>query len=143
MKYEIIQMLKQEPLPVKLDFQKQRGSIVNTASLSGIAVLPTLSAYNSSKHATVQMSAVNAREYAPDLIRVNTVCPGFVETPMLRGSSLSAEFLEMAKAQCPANRILNPLEIAQAIVFLSGSGASGITGVNLSVDGGANLFHII
>jgi NAD(P)-dependent dehydrogenase (short-subunit alcohol dehydrogenase family) len=138
-----MQMLKQNPLPVKHEFQRQRGSIVNTASLCGIAVIGTLSAYNSSKHAVVQMSAVDARQYAPELIRINTVCPGFVETPMLRGSPLSDEYVNTVKAQCPANRILDPLEIANAILFLSGSLASGITGVNLSVDGGANLFHVI
>jgi NAD(P)-dependent dehydrogenase (short-subunit alcohol dehydrogenase family) len=136
-------MLKQEPLPVTLpSFQIQRGSIVNTASLCGLGVIGTISAYNSSKHAVVQMSAVDARQYAPEKIRINTVCPGFVETPMLMGSNLSQEYLDSAKAQCPMNRLLQPLEIANAVLFLSGSMASGVTGANLSVDCGAQLYHV-
>ena len=137
-------MLKQDPLPIfEHEYQVQRGSIVTVASLCGIAVIGTLSAYNASKHAVVQMCAVDARDYAGDKIRINTVCPGFVETPMLTGSGLSQEYLDAAKAQCPANRLLQPVEIANAILFLSGSQASGITGINLSVDCGANLFHVI
>ena len=137
-------MLKQEPLDVGLaSFGTQRGSIVNTASICGIGVIGTIAAYNSSKHAVVQFSAVDARDFAQDRIRINTVCPGFVETPMLTGSNLSQEYLDAAKGQSPMNRLLQPLEIANAILFLSGSKASGITGVSLPVDCGAQLFHII
>jgi NAD(P)-dependent dehydrogenase (short-subunit alcohol dehydrogenase family) len=116
---------------------------VNTASLCGLGVIGSLSAYSSSKHAVVQMSAVDAREFAPQKLQINTVCPGFVETPMLTGSNLSQEYIDSAKAQCPENILLQPLEIANGIIFLSSSMASGITGMNLSVDCGAQLYHVI
>jgi NAD(P)-dependent dehydrogenase (short-subunit alcohol dehydrogenase family) len=89
------------------------------------------------------MSAVDACQYAPEKIRINTVCPGFVDTPMLRGSGLAQEYIDAAVAQCPMNRLLHPREIANGIVFLSSSMASGITGINLPIDCGAQLYHII
>lgn len=141
-KHEIIQMLKQDFLPID-SAQVQRGTIVNMASLCGIGVVGSLSAYNSSKHAVVQMSAVDAREYAPMKIRINTVCPGVVNTPMLTGSNLTQSFLDALKAQCPMNRLMEPREIANGVLFLSSSLASGITGINLSIDGGGQLYHVV
>jgi NAD(P)-dependent dehydrogenase (short-subunit alcohol dehydrogenase family) len=134
-------MLNQDPLHTQYQYETQRGSIVNTASMCGLAMLPGLSGYTGSKHAAVQLSAVDARDYASDRIRINCVCPGVTDTPMLHGVNLDQEFLDATKSQCPMNRLLEPREIAKAVVFLSGSTASGITGVSLPVDGGAMLFH--
>ena len=135
-------MLTQEPLSGLEGLQAQRGSIVNVASLCGIAVMPGLGAYNASKHAVVRLAAVDAREYAYAKIRINTVCPGVTDTPMLRVSR-DQDFLDEAEKQCPMNRVLDPREVAAAVVFLSGSRASGITGVALPVDGGAHLYRAI
>jgi len=140
-KYEIIAMLKQQPLPGVE--RAARGSIVNTASLSGLASIGRLSAYHSSKHAVVSMTRVDARQYASQGIRVNCVCPGFVKTPLMLGSNLSQEFLDLAKSQCPMQRFVEPEEIAEGVMFLHGSGASAVTGIHLPVDGGALLFHIV
>lgn len=145
-KYEVKQMLTQEPLsvlPPEFDDREVRGSIVNTASVSGTSALPTLSAYNSSKHAVVVMTRVDARQFAPHKIRINSVCPGFVPTPMMTSAGLTEEFLERTKIQSPMNRLTHPVEVAETVVFLSSSRASGITGVNLAVDAGATLFHVI
>ncbi|KAK5453290.1 hypothetical protein LTS15_006475 [Exophiala xenobiotica] len=148
-KYEVKQMLSQEPLDCfEADDHKDRagrGSIVNTCSLSGTASVPTLSSYNSVKHAVVPMTKVDARQYASQGIRVNAVSPGFTLTPMLTGggAGLAEEFFDGAKAQSPMHRLTYPEEIAEAVVFLFGSRASGITGVNLHVDTGASLFHVI
>lgn len=104
-----------------------------------------LSSYNSVKHAVVSMTKVDARQYGPSGIRVNAVSPGFTLTPMLTGggAGLSEAFFDGAKAQSPMNRLTYPEEVAEAVVFLFGSRASGITGVNLHVDAGASLYHVI
>ena len=142
-------MLAQEPFdcfgPDDHKDRANRGSIVNTCSLSGTAPVPRLSSYNSVKHAVVPMTKVDARHYASQGIRVNAVSPGFTLTPMLTGgeAGLSEEFLDRAKSQSPMNRLTYPEEVAEAVVFLFGSRASGITGVDLHVDAGASLFHVI
>jgi NAD(P)-dependent dehydrogenase (short-subunit alcohol dehydrogenase family) len=141
-KYEIQQMLKQSPL-VFNDHRAQKGSIINTASMNGIAVIGTLPGYNASKHAVVSMTRVDARQFAADGIRINCICPGFVETPMLTESGLEEKYIEAAKSQSPSNRLMKAAEIANGAVFLASSMASGITGVHLPIDGGAQLFHII
>lgn len=140
-KYEVIAMLNQERLP-GVD-RAARGSIVNTASLSGVAVLGSLSAYHSSKHAVISMTRCDARQYGGQGIRINCICPGFVDTPMLRDPSMSKEFIEIAEAQCPMKRLISPAEIADGVAFLHGSGASAVTGIHLPVDGGALLFHVV
>lgn len=147
-RYQILQILKQEPLNTGLPSDAaQRGSIVNTASICGLDVIGTLAAYNSSKHAVVQFSVVDARDFAQDRIRINTVCPGFVKTPLPTGSNLSQVYLDAdldaAKGQAPMNRILQPVEIADASIVLSSSKATCITGLSLPVDCGAQLFHVI
>ena len=135
-------MLEQIPL-IFNDHRAQKGSIVNTASMNGIAVLGTLPGYNASKHAVVSMTRVDARTFAPEGIRVNCICPGFVETPMLTGSGLEDKYIEAAKAQNPSNRLMKAIEIANGVVFLAGSLASGITGIHLPIDGGGLLFHVV
>ncbi|KIX96483.1 uncharacterized protein Z520_07749 [Fonsecaea multimorphosa CBS 102226] len=142
-KYEISQMIKQTPLVEAGDNRHVRGSIVNTASLCGTAALPELSAYNASKHAVVVMSRVDARQYAPQLIRVNTVSPGFVMTPMMTSAGLSEEYLSSIKAQSPMGRLTEAVEVAEAVVWLSSGRASGLTGINMQVDAGASLFHVV
>lgn len=140
-KYEIAAMLKQSPLPDAP--RAARGSIVNTASLSGVATLGGFSAYHSAKHAVVSMTRTEAREYGGQGIRINCVCPGVVDTPLLRGTPLSKEFIEACEAQCPMNRLIDPAEIADGVAFLHGAGASAVTGIHLPIDGGALLFHVV
>jgi NAD(P)-dependent dehydrogenase (short-subunit alcohol dehydrogenase family) len=138
-------MLKQGPLPIFTGPKAERnvrGSIVNTCSLAGFAVLSNLSAYTSTKHAVQVLTRVDARQYAPHQIRVNSVCPGFVPTPLMHGAGMSQEFYNSVKAESAQNRFTDPEEIAEAMVFLSGSSAAAIIGVNLSVDSGAGLYHV-
>jgi NAD(P)-dependent dehydrogenase (short-subunit alcohol dehydrogenase family) len=140
-KYEVMAMLKQEPLPgIK---RAARGSIVNTSSLSGVAALGGFSAYHSSKHAVISMTRVDARQYGGQGIRINCVCPGVVDTPLLRSTPLSDKFIELSEAQAPMKRLINPEEIADGVTFLHGNGASSVTGVHLPIDGGALLFHVV
>lgn len=138
-------MLKQElssTLPPGLGEREVRGSIVNTCSLAGFAILPELAAYTSTKHAVLVMTRVDAREYAPHRIRVNSIAPGFVPTALAKGAGLQDNFYNSFVEQSPMQRLTYPDEIADSAVFLASSKAFAITGVNLSVDAGASLFHV-
>lgn len=135
-------MLQQEPLSIPGVKHVPRGSIVNTASMAGLAVMPTVGTYSASKHGIVSMTRVDARQYAAEGIRINCVCPGFVDTPMSRGE-MSEEWIQGAAKQAPMNRTVDSSEVADAVVFLSGSLATAVTGISLPVDCGALLYHII
>lgn len=147
MKHEIVQMLKQEPLPIFpegsfLD-RGVRGSIVNTASISGLVAMKEFPAYLSSKHAVAILTKQTAREYAPYKIRINAVCPGIVNTPGVEAAGLTKEFRSSLATQAPMNRWIHAAEVSESTVFLSSSRASAITGTNLPVDCGATLYHLV
>jgi NAD(P)-dependent dehydrogenase (short-subunit alcohol dehydrogenase family) len=115
------------------------GAIVNTASLAGLIGFPMNVAYSASKHAVVGITRTAALEYAQAGIRVNAVCPAFIQTPML--DSLISEsrgpmdLAALARRQ-PMGRVGTPEEVAQAVVWLCSDAASFVTGVALPIDGG-------
>jgi NAD(P)-dependent dehydrogenase (short-subunit alcohol dehydrogenase family) len=111
--------------------------------MAGLGIVGTLAAYNASKHGVVSMTRVDARQFADKGIRVNCVCPGFVDTPMFRESGLAEDYIDAAKNQAPMKRFTESHEIADGVLYLSGTFASGVTGVSLPVDGGTLLFHIV
>lgn len=116
------------------------GSIINVASGWGLAGGPRAAAYCASKGAVVLLTKAMAIDHGPEKIRVNCVCPGDTDTPMLRGEALQleepeAQFLAEA-ARRPLGRVGTPQEIAQAVLFLAGAGSSFMTGAALVVDGG-------
>lgn len=114
------------------------GSIVVTASTSGIAAHPGAAVYAASKHAVIGLARSLAAELAPRRIRVNAVCPGGVDTPLLSDVYGSAEDAgrEYAKVN-PMGRLAAPEDVAAAVVFLAD--AVHITGVALRIDGGDTL----
>ena len=113
------------------------GAIVNTASVAGLVGAGGLSAYVASKHAVVGLTRVAAIEYAKEGIRVNAVCPGVIDTPMLDRLSLAMPNLrEALLAMKPMGRLGLPEEVAAAIVWLCSDAASFVTGHALAVDGG-------
>jgi meso-butanediol dehydrogenase/(S,S)-butanediol dehydrogenase/diacetyl reductase len=112
------------------------GAIVNTASISGLAADPGLCTYNAAKGALVNYTRSLAVDHARDGIRVNAVCPGPVETPLLLPVlSLPGVREEYAKL-IPMGRVAEPDEIAGAVVFLASDDASFMTGAMLVIDGG-------
>jgi NAD(P)-dependent dehydrogenase (short-subunit alcohol dehydrogenase family) len=117
-----------------------RGSIVITASNGGIMGRPSDPIYNASKHAVVGLMKSLALDCAADNIRVNAICPGAIDTPMLRSLAGSDEEFARRQAQfamtSPMPRIAKPEEVASAFVFLAGDASSYLTGVALPVDGG-------
>ncbi len=120
------------------------GSIVNIASGAGLRPLPNRTAYCASKAAVIMFGKSLAIETAADGIRVNAVCPGAIDTPLFRTSYENAGDPERALAEIreryALGRIAAPEEVAEAVLYLSGPGASYITGTALAVDGG-RTFH--
>ena len=111
-----------------------RGCIVNTCSISGLFGDYGLVAYNTAKGAVANLTRSLAIDHAPDGVRVNSVCPGGVATPML--ARMLERFGEEYARLVPMGRPARPAEIAAAIAFLASDDASYVTGHNLVVDGG-------
>ena len=113
------------------------GSIVNCSSIAGIAGFPNIPAYVASKHGVVGLTKAAALEYAKQKIRVNAVCPGVIQTPMIdRFVGNDAHAREDLVAGEPMGRVGQPEEVASAVLWLSGPGAAFTTGHALVVDGG-------
>ncbi len=123
-----LQMRDQEPAG---------GSIINMASIMGLVGYYQRAAYCSSKAGMVNLTRVLAVEWAPHNIRVNAVCPTFVDTPLTRPMFESQpEFLDDILKRTLLGRLATPEEIAAAVVFLAGPGAAMVHGHALPVDGG-------
>jgi len=116
------------------------GSIVNNSSVLGLKAVPGVAAYNATKGAITQLTRSMALEYATQGIRVNAICPGTIETPMVDGlfdafpSRDEAE--EIFKSFHPMGRLGRSEEIANAVLFLCDDSVNFMTGTMLSVDGG-------
>lgn len=110
------------------------GAIVNTASVAGLVGLPSSSAYVASKHGVVGLTRTAAADHAEENIRVNAVCPGYVETPMTEDAMRRKG--ERILARVPMARMGRPEEIAEAVVWLCSDRASFVTGAAWTVDGG-------
>jgi NAD(P)-dependent dehydrogenase (short-subunit alcohol dehydrogenase family) len=119
---------------------KQGGAIVNTGSGWGIKGGRNAISYCASKGAVVNMTRALAIDHGPQNIRVNCICPGDTDTPMLRNEAKQlgqAEDTFMAEAaERPLNRYAQPVEIAQAVLYLVSDESSYVTGAVLAVDGG-------
>ena len=129
MKYEIPLMLKHGG-----------GAIVNTSSGAGVKGFADGAAYVATKHGVVGLSKAAALDYAQSNIRVNTVCPGIIDTPMMgRVSGGTPEGREGVIAQEPVGRMGKPEEIAATVVWLCSEAASFVLGHAMVVDGGQTV----
>lgn len=126
MKYEIPEILKQG-----------KGAIVNCASVAGLVGFNGLPAYVASKHGVVGLTKTAALECSKLGIRVNVVCPGVIQTPMIdRLTGKTREGIEQFKGLEPVGRFGLPEEIANTVVWLCSDEASFVTGHAMAVDGG-------
>jgi NAD(P)-dependent dehydrogenase (short-subunit alcohol dehydrogenase family) len=126
---------------MKHELRKMReqgsGAIVNCSSLGGLVGLPERAAYHASKHGVIGLTKSVAVEYAPKGIRVNAVCPGVIDTPMVADmlGRQAGAMAEIMKEQ-PIGRLGRADEIAAAVLWLCSPAASLVVGVALPVDGG-------
>ncbi|CEI81563.1 3-hydroxybutyrate dehydrogenase [Oceanobacillus oncorhynchi subsp. incaldanensis] len=122
------------------------GRIINMASINGLIGFAGKAAYNSAKHGVIGLTKVSALEGAADGITVNAICPGYVDTPLVRG-----QFEDLAKNRgvpiekvleevlyplVPQKRLLDVQEVADYVMFLASDKAKGITGQAIALDGG-------
>jgi NAD(P)-dependent dehydrogenase (short-subunit alcohol dehydrogenase family) len=113
------------------------GAIVNNSSLGGLVGLPGRAAYHASKHGVIGLTKSAALEYAPRGIRINAICPGTIETPMVAEMLATGELdIDEAIANQPIARLGQASEMAAAVLWLCSPGASFVVGVALPVDGG-------
>ena len=126
MKYEIPQMLK------------NGGSIINMSSILGQVAFEQAPGYVAAKHGLIGLTKAAALDYASQGIRINAVCPGFIETPMLdrAGITTDPDTKKTIISLHPIGRLGKVEEIASAVVWLASEEASFITGHSLLVDGG-------
>ncbi|AHG64125.1 glucose 1-dehydrogenase [Advenella mimigardefordensis] len=129
MKYELLQMR-----------QQGSGAIVNCSSMGGLVGIAGRGAYHASKHGVLGLTKSAALEYAARGIRINAVCPGIIETPMVRHMlDTEPDAMDLLMKDQPIARLGRPEEIASAVLWLCSPGASFVIGHALSVDGGYTI----
>lgn len=129
MKYELLEMRKQGS-----------GAIVNNSSLGGLVGLPGRAAYHAAKHGVLGLTKSAALEYGAKGIRINAVCPGTIDTPMVQAmfdsGNLTREFVAQTQ---PIGRIGRAEEVADSVLWLCSPAASLLIGQPIAVDGGYTI----
>ncbi|KAK0242273.1 hypothetical protein EDD85DRAFT_282640 [Armillaria nabsnona] len=138
MREELKAMRAQEPLARIPGRPGVRGSITNMSSIAGCIGLNGVTSYVASKHAVVGMTKAAAISHSVDGIRVNAVCPGYVDTPLLRDLEDSVDFSVLEK-MTPMNRLALTEEVADVVLFMASERASYVTGHSFVVDGGCSI----
>ncbi|KAK0447942.1 short-chain dehydrogenase/reductase SDR [Armillaria borealis] len=138
MREELRVMRKQDPVVHIPGRPAIRGAITNLGSLAGQLAAPGMNSYTASKHAVVGMTKAAALNHALDAIRVNVVCPGFIDTEML-GDVWDVDQSEGVREVIPMKRMGRPEEIADHVLFSVSQLSSYMTGHSWIVDGGYGI----
>jgi NAD(P)-dependent dehydrogenase (short-subunit alcohol dehydrogenase family) len=129
---------------IRAMLQTGGGSIVNCSSMAGINGIPFAGAYTAAKHALVGLTKSAAAEYADQGVRVNTLAPGLIDTPLWDPALAAApQFRERLIAAAPIGRLGRAQEVAEAAAWLCSDRASFVTGATLAVDGGLTARSVI
>lgn len=141
--------MARECLPALIE---AKGQIVIISSIAGLFAGPSVAGYTVGKHALIGLTRTLARDYGPQGVRVNAVCPGWVQTPMAdqemdefaahAGLPSRAEAYATVTADVPLGRAAQPAEIAALVRFLGSGESSYITGAVLVADGGAHIVDV-
>ncbi|MDZ5472588.1 3-hydroxybutyrate dehydrogenase [Bacillus sp. 31A1R] len=129
--------------------EQRAGRIINMASINGLVGFAGKAAYNSAKHGVIGLTKVAALESAPFGITVNAICPGYVDTPLVRNQladlsktrnvPLEKVLEEVIYPLVPQKRLLTVEEIADYAIFLASDAAKGVTGQAVVIDGGYTI----
>ncbi|KAI3204644.1 hypothetical protein CBS147311_3824 [Penicillium roqueforti] len=120
--------------------QVGRGVILNVGSCNSYIATPDIVPYTTTKHAVMGLTKSAALDLAPHEIRVNAICPGWVNTPMVTAAiNGNPDLPEMMRTIIPMSRIAEPEEIADVVLFMTSPRSSYVTGVGWVVDGGTTL----
>ncbi|MCF8563644.1 3-hydroxybutyrate dehydrogenase [Alicyclobacillus tolerans] len=148
---QIVQLMLVGPfISIKYAFpymkQQKYGRIINMASINGLIGFAGKAAYNSAKHGVIGLTKVAALEGAPHNITVNALCPGYVDTPLVRnqlqdlaktrGVDLESVLEQVIYPLVPQRRLLDPSEVADYALFLASEKARSVTGQAVVIDGG-------
>ena len=136
-------LLTQLLLPHLQEAARSGGSpaVVGISSIEGLQSNPYIPAYCASKAGMLGLTRSMAAQLGPDGIRVNAVCPGFIDTPMLEMALEIEELRSGFIAAAPLGRLGQPADVAAAVAFLMSPKASFITGTHVVVDGGVTCHH--
>jgi (+)-trans-carveol dehydrogenase len=121
--------------------RERQGSLILISSVSGLCGHPHFGAYNAAKHGVIGLGRTLANELGPDGVRVNSICPGWVDTPMLDDEAANLgvtrdEAVALWSTQHLIKRLVQPDEVSDAVLWLASDAASMVTGISLPVDGG-------
>lgn len=122
------------------------GSLILISSVSGLCGHPYFGAYNAAKHGVIGLTRTLANELGRERIRVNAICPGWVDTPMLDDEAANLgmtrdEAVQLWSSQHLLQRLVQPDEISDAVLWLASDASAMVTGIALPVDGGANEYR--
>ncbi len=120
--------------------EKGRGSIINVTSMAALYGIPNVASYTASKSGVLGLTRALATDLSPLGIRVNSIAPGFIESPMLHQAFNSdEERRRRVLERTPVGRLGTPEDVAYAAVYLASDASKFITGINLPVDGGNSI----